>query len=93
MTLKSLPLLAAAAFLASASAASAEPSTVRIVTKPYTSAIVTIEQGVRVWRALPRTTLVIMTPHAHTPVAIDVGVYGERQRHHHHYYTGPKRHH
>ncbi|MGH1419937.1 MAG: hypothetical protein ACRBCJ_13860 [Hyphomicrobiaceae bacterium] len=52
------------------SASAADPSTVRIETRPYYGAVVTIEAGVRVFRALPRTSKVIINPEGRTPLAL-----------------------
>jgi hypothetical protein len=47
--------------------------TTRIETRPYYGAVVTIEQGVRVYRPVPPTTHLIVNPDAATPLNIQVG--------------------
>ena len=56
-----------------ASSALADPATLRIESRPYTSATVTLEQGVRVWRPLPATDRVIITPGNKARVHVHVG--------------------
>lgn len=51
-----------------ASAASA--GTTRIETRPFYGAVVTIEEGVRVFRPLPSTDRVIINPHGKTPLSL-----------------------
>ena len=48
-------------------------STTRIETRPFYGATVTIEEGVRVFRPLPRHDRVIINPNNATPVTLDVG--------------------
>lgn len=50
-----------------------EAHTTRIETRPYYGAVVTIEQGVRVWRPVPPTTHLIVNPDGATPLELDVG--------------------
>ena len=50
-----------------------EPRTTRIETRPFYGAIVTLEEGVRVFRPLPRHDRIIINPGDQTPVGIDVG--------------------
>jgi hypothetical protein len=50
----------------------ADAVTTRIETRPYYGAIVTIEQGVRVWRALPPHDRIIINPEGRTPVSIGI---------------------
>ncbi|MFA5900515.1 MAG: hypothetical protein WC829_15555 [Hyphomicrobium sp.] len=47
--------------------------TTRIETRPYYGAVVTIENGVRVYRPVPPTTHMIINPDGATPLAIQVG--------------------
>ncbi len=47
--------------------------TTRIETRPYYGAVVTIENGVRVWRPVPPTTHMIINPDGATPLSIGVG--------------------
>ena len=58
--------------VASASGALAQQTT-RIETRPYYGAVVTIEQGVRVYRPVPPTTHLIVNPDGATPLEINVG--------------------
>src|SRR5262249_48867762 len=53
-----------------ADAASAESFTTRIETRPYYGAVITLEQGVRVYRPLPPVRQVIINPNR-TPVEIN----------------------
>lgn len=54
--------------LITTTAAFAQSGTTRIEPRPYIGAIVTIEQGVRVFRPLPPTNRVIINPHGATPL-------------------------
>ena len=68
------PSLLAIAMLAAApsmSPANAQSSTIRIEPRPYYGAVVTIEQGVRVWRPLPPTRHMIINP-TNAPVSVNV---------------------
>ncbi len=68
------PMLFAAALSLSAAAvapALAQSSTIRIEPRPYYGAVVTLEQGVRVWRPLPPTSHMIINPTG-APVHINV---------------------
>ena len=60
--------LAAAAVVFSFTAASANGTT-RIETRPFYGAVVTIEEGVRVFRPLPSTERVIINPQGATPLS------------------------
>jgi hypothetical protein len=71
MRMRSL-LLVTSALAASATAALAQ-STTRIETRPYYGAVVTVEQGVRVWRALPPHDRIIINPSGRTPINLTVG--------------------
>jgi hypothetical protein len=72
-----LVLLAAGA----APAARAEPAhTTRIETRPYYGAVVTIEQGVRVYRPVPPTTHMIINPDGATPLELEIGSGGYVRR-------------
>lgn len=52
----------------------ADAVTTRIETRPYYGAIVTIEQGVRVWRALPPHDRIIIVPENAKNVKVNVNV-------------------
>jgi hypothetical protein len=55
-------------------AAPAEPAhTTRIETRPYYGAVVTIEQGVRVYRPVPPTQHLIVNPDGATPLQLNIG--------------------
>lgn len=63
LSLPTLTLAVAVAAAAPVSApASAQSSTIRIEPRPYYGAVVTMEQGVRVWRPLPPTSHMIINP-------------------------------
>jgi len=62
-------LLAAAA---TGRAAAEAPHTTRIETRPYYGAVVTIENGVRVYRPVPPTTHLIVNPDGAVPLAISI---------------------
>lgn len=47
--------------------------TTRIETRPYYGAVVTIENGVRVYRPVPPTTHMIINPDGLTPLTLGVG--------------------
>jgi hypothetical protein len=55
------------------SALSQVAQTTRIETRPYYGAVVTIENGVRVYRPVPPTTHLIINPDGLTPLSIGVG--------------------
>lgn len=63
--------LAAVLALAGVTSALAESSTIRVEPRPYYGAVVTLEQGVRVWRPLPPTRHMIINP-TNAPIAINV---------------------
>ena len=73
-----LSSLALAALTALPTVAHAEAVTTRIETRPYYGAIVTIEQGVRVWRALPPHDRIIIAPEG---TKINLNVEAAAQRH------------
>ena len=66
-----LGVTVAAAVAFAATPASAESSTIRIEPRPYYGAVVTVEQGVRVWRPLPPTRYMIINP-TNAPVSVNV---------------------
>jgi hypothetical protein len=67
--------------------ASAESYTTRIEPRPFYGATVTVEEGVRVFRPLPRHDRVIINPGNATPITIDVGDSRVRR----YYYDGQRR--
>lgn len=67
-----LPAFCLLAPLMAASPADAgNSSLVRIEPRPYYGAVVTIEQGVRVWRSLPRTQHMVINP-TNAPVNVNI---------------------
>lgn len=68
--MKSLACAAAVAglLLAQAAPAAAESSTIRIEERPYYGAVVTLEEGVRVFRPLPPHSKIIINPKGRTPL-------------------------
>lgn len=79
MTTTTKTLIGLGAVLLSATAALAEARTLRIETRPYTSAVVTVENGVRVWRPLPPADRVIINPGNRATINLDVDA-GSRYR-------------
>ncbi len=72
---------ALAASLAGTVAASAEGYTTRIETRPFYGAVVTLEEGVRVFRPLPVERQVIINPGGQTPLSLgfnETNVYERR---------------
>lgn len=66
-------LLASAFAMSAAIPALAEGAvTTRIETRPYYGAVVTVEQGVRVWRPLPPHDRIIINPEGKASVNIDI---------------------
>ncbi len=61
----------------------AQSQTIRIEPRPYYGAVVTLEQGVRVWRPLPPTSHMIINP-TNAPVSVNVTDVRETVNH-----TGP----
>jgi hypothetical protein len=68
-TLASIMTFAAATAVL-ATAAQAEGYTTRIETRPFYGAVVTLEEGVRVYRPLPPPRQVIINPGGRTPLAL-----------------------
>jgi hypothetical protein len=68
-----LALMVVGAGLAFGLPAWAESTTTRIEPRPFYGATVTLEEGVRVFRPLPRHDRVIINPGNATPITIDVG--------------------
>lgn len=65
--------LSTAIVLSGAVAASAQSASVtRIEPRPYYGAVVTIEEGVRVFRPLPTTKRIIINPDHRTPLSLSV---------------------
>lgn len=81
-----LSALTAASLCAAAPAAFAEAATTRIETRPFYGATVTLEEGVRVFRPLPRHDRVIINPGGQAPVSLG---YYESRNYSLNQYTGP----
>jgi hypothetical protein len=67
-----LGILAGASLTAAALPALAQTTT-RIEPRPFYGATVTIEEGVRVFRPLPRHDRVIINPEHRTPITLEIG--------------------
>ena len=65
-------VLTAAALCSAAPAAFADDVTTRIETRPFYGATVTLEEGVRVFRPLPRHDRVIINPAGRTPLSLGI---------------------
>lgn len=63
-------VVAAGALSAAAAITPASAGTTRIETRPFYGAVVTIEEGVRVFRPLPPTERVIINPNGATPLSL-----------------------
>jgi len=72
--------------IVAASPAAAESYTTRIEPRPFYGATVTLEEGVRVFRPLPRHDRVIINPGHGTPLHVEVGDPRRRT-----YIGGPRR--
>lgn len=68
---RSLFCMAVGASLLPLTPAIAQSSTIRVEPRPYYGAVVTLEQGVRVWRPLPPTSHMIINPTG-APVHVNV---------------------
>lgn len=64
-------LCLAASLMAASPADAGQSSLIRIEPRPYYGAVVTIEQGVRVWRALPATQHMVINPTG-APVNVNI---------------------
>jgi opacity protein-like surface antigen len=78
-------LAAGAAAVLAAPAAAADAVTTRIETRPFYGAIVTLEQGVRVFRPLPRHDRIIINPGGQTPLSLG---YAESYNYSYNQYSG-----
>jgi hypothetical protein len=63
-------LAAIALVCAAAVPAAADSSTTRIETRPFYGAVITIEEGVRVYRPMPATRHMIVNPGGVTPLSL-----------------------
>ena len=75
----------AVSVLASTAVAHAESATIRIEPRPYHGAVVTLEQGVRVWRPLPPPRYVIINPNQ-TPLSLGLTDIREQSTSHNYFY-------
>ena len=71
-----LGILTGVSVCVASATALAEPVTTRIETRPFYGATVTLEEGVRVFRPLPRHDRVIINPGGQTPLSL--GYYESR---------------
>ena len=83
-TLLSTSLLSLALLLVGATAAAANSLT-RIETRPFYGAVVTIEEGVRVFRPLPPTRYMFINPEGKTPLSLTFEERNVTVHHHHRY--------
>lgn len=67
---KLVSLAVAALGIAASHAPASAAGTTRIETRPYYGAVITIEEGVRVFRPLPNTERVIVNPGGKTPLSL-----------------------
>jgi hypothetical protein len=67
---KTLAIAAGALSVAAAVTPVSAAGTTRIETRPFYGAVVTMEEGVRVFRPLPLTERVIVNPHGATPLSL-----------------------
>ncbi len=68
--IKTFASVAGALCVAAAVSPASAAGTTRIETRPFYGAVVTIEEGVRVFRPLPSTERVIINPHGRTPLSL-----------------------
>ena len=59
--------------LFASSALAQDASLIRVEPRPYYGATITIEEGVRVFRPLPKTKTMVINPGQKTPLHINVG--------------------
>ncbi|MBA5777654.1 hypothetical protein H2509_11020 [Stappia sp. F7233] len=64
--------------LVGAATAKAEGGTIRIEPQPHYGAVVTVEAGVRVFRALPSQRLLVINPGGRTPINLNFSEKTER---------------
>lgn len=84
-TFKAMTVVAAVA--ATAAFSTAEAGTTRIETRPFYGAVVTIEEGVRVFRPLPPTDRVIINPQGKTPLSLSFSETYENTRNYNYNYN------
>lgn len=80
--MRALRILVATAACSAATAAFADGLTTRIETRPFYGATVTLEEGVRVFRPLPRHERVIINPNGQTPLSLSYNETREYSFHH-----------
>lgn len=80
--------IAATLFVLGSTAALADARTVRIEPRPYTSVVVTVENGVRVWRPMPPTELVIVNPGNKASINLEIDAKGRRTENHNNFNHG-----
>jgi hypothetical protein len=80
---------AAFAALAFSTLAAQAQTTTRIETRPYYGYVVSVDNGVRVWRALPPHDRVIINPEGKTPLTLSFNEHRHTSYNHHtHVYRG-----
>ncbi len=80
--MRALGVLTVAGVCFAASTAFADGLTTRIETRPFYGATVTLEEGVRVFRPLPRHERVIINPNGQTPLSLSFNETREYSYHH-----------
>ena len=73
------------ATVATAGPAASDTVTTRIETRPFYGAVVTLEEGVRVFRPLPRHDRIIINPGGQTPLSLS---YSESRNYSFNQYSG-----
>ena len=69
-------------------AALADARTIRIEPRPYTSVVVTVENGVRVWRPMPPTELVIVNPGNKASINLEIDAKSRRDNRNYNFHQG-----
>lgn len=69
-------------------AAAGQASTTRIEPRPFYGAVITLEEGVRVFRPLPRLRHMIINPGHRTPLNLTIEERREVSRNYHYYQGG-----
>jgi hypothetical protein len=69
-------------------AALADARTIRIEPRPYTSVVVTVENGVRVWRPMPPTELVIVNPGNKASINLEIDAKSHRDNRNYNFHQG-----
>ncbi|MEM7775615.1 MAG: hypothetical protein AAF732_08400 [Pseudomonadota bacterium] len=93
-TLANIVASAVVGALGVASASAQDAYTVRVEPRPYYGAVITIEEGVRVFRPMPPTRRMIVNPDNATPLTLSIKDVNKRvisrsTNHNYHYNSGP----